>query len=77
MAVNYLLIESKELQLEPEEPPQYPPTILDLERSNYTFDMFLQLADPCPACGAFNLRVGDYVSFGMCGVCIDEAYANH
>lgn len=53
-------------------PPQEPPTILDCERSEGCFDMALPLADPCPSCGAFRMRVGDWACYGFCGVCYDN-----
>jgi len=56
------------------EPPQYPPTVLDCERSKDTecFDMHLPLADPCPECGAFRYMVGDWACYGKCGICYEE-----
>lgn len=56
------------------EPPQRPPTILDLERAEGCFDMHLPLADPCPSCGAFRMQVGDWVCFGLCSVCYDALH---
>ncbi len=58
----------------PDEPEQTPVTIIDLERTGRMFDMFLPMADPCPSCGAFNLRVGDYVCWGMCYHCTGLEY---
>lgn len=53
------------------EPSQTPISIIDLERdtSSVGFDMFLHMSDPCPKCGAFNMRVGDYTCFGTCWPC--------
>lgn len=51
------------------EPPQLPVTIRDMEQADGSFDMHLHMADPCPACGAFNMQVGDYACFGVCDIC--------
>lgn len=57
-------------------PPQLPVTILDMERSpvGHTFDMELPMADPCPSCGGFNMRVGDWVCHGSCWPCEEQLH---
>lgn len=49
--------------------PQTPVTILDMERSDIAFDMYLPMADPCPRCGGHNMVVGDYACYGVCSGC--------
>jgi hypothetical protein len=56
-----------------EQPPQIPVTILDMERASGCFDMNLQMADPCPNCGGFNMKVGDWVCWGTCYRCYVDA----
>ena len=34
-------------------------------------DLTLPCSDPCPNCGAFNMKVGDYVCMGVCSACTD------
>lgn len=50
------------------QPSDLPPSIRDIEKLP-CMDMSLHCADPCPNCGAFNMRVGDYVCYGMCEPC--------
>lgn len=54
------------------EPPQYPVSIIDVERCP-PMKMDLPMQDPCPVCGAFRMRVGDWVCFGFCAICYDES----
>jgi len=53
-------------------PPQIPVSIIDMERGKGTFDMSLPMQDPCPACGAFRMRVGDYACWGTCFICAEK-----
>lgn len=48
-----------------------PVTIRTLEHSP-PMDMHLPMADPCPKCGAFNMRVGDYVCYESCSICYEK-----
>lgn len=59
--------------------PEYIPDVTpvsfgDIEM-NPPMNLELHCSDPCPACGAFRMQVGDYVYMGICSICIDEAYA--
>lgn len=54
-----------------------PPTILDMERTPYEvqverLDMMDLMGDPCPTCGGWSLRVGDWVCWGSCYRCFVE-----
>lgn len=53
------------------EPLQTPVTIIDLERGPCVA-MELPMADPCPACGGHNMKVGDWVCWGVCSFCFGE-----
>lgn len=67
--LNHLLQEATFEVPDYETPPQLPVTILDFERRKGLFNMMLPMADPCPACGAFNMLVGDWVCWGACNIC--------
>ena len=41
------------------------------DRTGDCYDMFLPMADPCRLCGAFNMKVGDYVCWDSCYPCYD------
>jgi hypothetical protein len=57
-------------------PPQVPVSIIDIEhRMAGVYDMDLHMSDPCPKCGAFSMLVGDYVCWGTCLHCYEEALA--
>lgn len=64
-----LLELTKFLDLTITTPPQIPVTILDLERTEGYFEGLLPMADPCPHCGGFNMKVGDWVCWGLCFSC--------
>lgn len=68
---TYLLAMEDESDKRPAhiEPPQRPVTILDMERSGCTPGMDDPMADPCPRCGGFRLRVGDWVCWRTCYPC--------
>jgi hypothetical protein len=52
------------------EPPQLPVRIIDLERVDGCMDMDHHMGDPCPECGAYNWRLGDWACYGMCWPCV-------
>jgi hypothetical protein len=56
------------------DPPQTPVTIRDIEVTGDFYHETLHLADPCPACGAFNMQVGDYMYIGFCSKCWGDTY---
>lgn len=53
-------------------PQQLPVTARDIDKNDGQLDMTLPMADPCGRCGAFRMRVGDYVCFGYCWICFDR-----
>jgi predicted nucleic-acid-binding Zn-ribbon protein len=66
------LITLDELQEEEQKlwptPEDTPVSILDVDRLP-PMNMSVHMSDPCPACGAFNMQVGDYVCAGTCWPC--------
>jgi len=59
-----------------------PPTVHDLEIVSYEqqiaqLDMETPLADNCLQCGGGNLRVGDYVCWGVCYGCYKQSEAEY
>ena len=70
MNLDDLLGEVTELDPLIAHPEVFPPSIRDCEMASGCFDMFIPLADPCPGCGAFRMRVGDWVCSGFCDICV-------
>jgi len=56
----------------PHTPDVLPVSIRDIE-INPPMDMDLNVSDPCPRCGAFRMKLGDYVCWGFCSVCYEDA----
>jgi hypothetical protein len=53
-------------------PDALPVSILDVERMP-PMNMNHHMSDPCPSCKGFRMLVGDYVCWGFCGACYDDA----
>ena len=53
-------------------PEETPVSMLDVDRMP-PMDMDLPMSDGCPRCGGHNMRVGDYVCWGVCMLCFEEA----
>lgn len=56
----------------PHTPDVLPPSIRDVALSP-PMEMAQPLQDPCPLCGAWRMEVGDYVCYGACSVCYENA----
>jgi hypothetical protein len=54
------------------EPPQRPVTVLDALRTHCTPEMNEHMADPCPRCGGFHWKFGDFACWGVCYQCVQE-----
>ena len=63
------LISDKDIELpSPFVPELTPVSMRDVDMMP-PMDMCIHMSDPCPGCGAFNMRVGDYVCWGACSKC--------
>ena len=49
-------------------------TALDIDRAKGAYQMNLPMSSPCERCGGFNMRVGDYVCWGVCYRCTVSDY---
>lgn len=58
---------------EPEFIPELTPVSkIDVDRMP-PMNMHLPMSDCCPECGGHRLQVGDYVCWGMCYICFEQA----
>lgn len=68
-----LIDENYEFKLPPEFIPEITPvSMIDVDRMP-PMDMMQSMSDACPRCTGFTMFVGDYVCWGFCGVCYENA----
>ena len=80
MTINFgeLLIKAVgDIEAHYDKPEILPVSIIDIKRTDQTFDMNHHMSDPCPRCGAFRMQVGDWGCFGVCFICFQKEYDEH